>query len=95
MHTHDDGPGRHPRLGSGSERQLPAIWADALGRAGIRPIQALAVLLLATVIVYAATRVPLVLIPTLIALVLAAAISPVVRRLLSHGWPRAVLSCPA
>lgn len=71
------------------------MWSDSLGRAGIRSAQVLLVTMLAVVIAYAATRVPLVLIPVLIALILAAAISPVVRWLIGHGCPRvlAVLAC--
>lgn len=84
-----------PGAGRTTTRRFPGIWADALGRASIRSLQVLSVVLLAVVVVYAATRVPLVLIPLLIALILAAAISPVVRWLLRHGWPRviAVLTC--
>ncbi|WP_434620082.1 hypothetical protein [Arthrobacter sp. A5] len=53
-----------------------AIWADNLGRASIRSVQVLLVTALVGVIVWAATRVPLVLTPVLIALILASAISP-------------------
>lgn len=92
----DKGNARQPGTDRFTPRRFPGIWADALGRASIRSLQVLSVLLLAVVVVYAATRVPLVLIPLLIALILAAAISPVVRWLLRHGWPRAlaVLGCP-
>lgn len=91
----DQWAGGKPGPGRTAARRFPGIWADALGRASIRSLQVLSILLLAVVVVYAATRVPLVLIPLLIALILAAAISPVVRWLLRHGWPRAiaVLSC--
>ncbi|MET3809152.1 AI-2E family transporter [Arthrobacter sp. UYEF3] len=69
---------------------LPPIWADGLGRASIRSVQALTVAALGWAIVWAATRVPLVLIPVLIALILAAAIAPLVRWLTGHNWPRAL-----
>lgn len=69
---------------------LPAIWADGLGRASIRSIQALTVGALAWAVIWALTRVPLVLIPLTIALILAAAIAPLVRWLDRHGWPRAL-----
>jgi predicted PurR-regulated permease PerM len=45
---------------------------------------------LAWLVVWAGTRVPLVLTPVLIALILASAISPAVRWLTTRGWPRAL-----
>ncbi|MFP3480242.1 AI-2E family transporter, partial [Burkholderia sp. SIMBA_057] len=45
---------------------------------------------LAWLVIWALTRVPLVLIPVLIALILASAISPLVRWLARHRWPRAL-----
>lgn len=69
---------------------LPAIWSDGLGRAGIRSAQALLVAALAWVILWSLTRVPLVIIPVTIALILASAISPLVRWLTGHRWPRAL-----
>ncbi|HEV7167260.1 MAG TPA: AI-2E family transporter [Micrococcaceae bacterium] len=69
---------------------MSPIWADGLGRAGIRSAQALLVIALVWVIVWAITRVPLVIIPVLIALILASAISPLVHWLTGHRWPRAV-----
>ncbi|GGI01371.1 AI-2E family transporter [Arthrobacter liuii] len=67
---------------------LPAIWSDGLGRASIRSIQILAVVALAWTVIWTLTRVPLVLIPVTIALILASAISPMVRWLVGHSWPR-------
>ncbi|WP_230011924.1 AI-2E family transporter, partial [Microbacterium sp. Bi128] len=69
---------------------MPAIWSDGLGRASIRSVQVLAVSALAWAIIWAASRIPLVIIPVLIAVILAAAISPLVRWLTGHGWPRAL-----
>lgn len=69
---------------------LPAIWSDGLGRASIRSVQVLAVAALAWTVIWALTRVPLVLIPVTIALILASAISPLVRWLAGHHWPRAL-----
>lgn len=69
---------------------LPAIWGDALGRSAIRSAQALLVLTLVAVVIWALTRVPLVLTPILLALILASAISPMVHWLTRHRWPRAV-----
>ena len=80
---------------SDSGQRAANPWADALGRASIRSAQALLIILLAVVLIWAATRVPLVLIPVLIALILASAISPLVRWLIGHRWPPilAVLTC--
>lgn len=69
---------------------LPMIWGDAMGRSAIRSAQALLVLTLVGVVIWALTRVPVVLIPILLSLILAAAISPMVHWLTSHRWPRAV-----
>jgi predicted PurR-regulated permease PerM len=69
---------------------LPAIWSGALGRASIRSVQILLVATLVWIILWGLTRVPLVLIPVTIALILASAISPLVRWLTGHAWPRAL-----
>ncbi|MFQ4150262.1 AI-2E family transporter [Arthrobacter sp. LAPM80] len=71
-------------------RDLPAIWAGGFGRSAIRSAQALLVLAFASVIVWAATRIPVVIIPLMIALILAAAISPLVHWLTGKHWPRAL-----
>ena len=89
MLARENESGRPPH-GRAAAGKAQGIWADSLGRAGIRSAQVLMVTLLAVVIAYAATRVPLVLIPVLIALILAAAISPVVRWLIANRWPRAL-----
>ena len=68
----------------------PPIWSDGLGRAGIRSAQTLLVLALAWAILWTVTRVPLVIIPVVIALILASAIAPLVRWLAERGWPRAL-----
>ena len=64
-----------------------ALWSDGLGRVGTRSVQVLAVLAVAAVVVFALTRLTLVVIPVLIALVLAAAISPLVGAMRRHGVP--------
>jgi predicted PurR-regulated permease PerM len=71
-----------------SRTGLPAIWSDGLGRAGIRSAQILLIAALAAAALWVLTRVPLVIIPVTIALILAAAISPLVRWLTGHGWSR-------
>jgi predicted PurR-regulated permease PerM len=66
------------------------MWSDGLGRAAIRAAQSLLVLALAWMILWTVTRVPLVIIPVVIALILASAIAPLVRWLAGHRWPRAL-----
>lgn len=56
-----------------------SLWKDALGRTGIRSGQILIIITLVSVVVFALTKVSLVVIPLLIALILATAIAPVVR----------------
>lgn len=75
---------------SPNKPSVSAMWSDGLGRAGIRSGQILLVITLAAVILWALTRVPLVMIPVTIALILASAISPLVRWLTAHRWPRAL-----
>ncbi len=69
-------------------RGLPPIWGDRLGRSAIRSVQALLVMALVAVVIWAVTRVPLVATPVLLALILASAISPLVHWLGGHRWPR-------
>ncbi len=66
---------------------LRELLTDWLGRVSIRSAQILVILALAAVTVWALTRIPLVVIPLLIALILAAAIGPVVNWLRSRGMP--------
>ena len=61
-------------------------WRDSLGNASIRSAQVLIVLVLAVVAVYALIQVRLVVIPMLLALILAAAIGPFVLWLRRKGW---------
>lgn len=63
------------------------LWSDGFGRVGTRAVQALALIALVAVAAFALTRLTLVLIPVLIALVLASAIHPLVSWLRRHGWP--------
>lgn len=64
-------------------------WQDGLGRVSIRAGQTLLLLTLAVVLVYALIQVRLVVIPLLLALILAAAIAPFVNWLRRRGWPSA------
>ncbi|WP_324650863.1 AI-2E family transporter [Georgenia sp. H159] len=71
------------RLPEGASR----LWSDGFGRAGTRSVQVLAVAAVFAVFVFVMTRLTLVVIPVLIALVLAAAISPLVSFLRRKGVP--------
>lgn len=66
------------------------LWTDALGRLGIRSAQILLVLTVITVSVYALLQIRLLVIPVLIALILAAAIGPFVNMLRRRGIPGAL-----
>ncbi len=64
-----------------------SLWVDGFGRVGTRSVQVLAVLGVVAVAVLAITQLTLIVIPVLIALVLAAAISPLVTGLRRRGVP--------
>jgi putative heme transporter len=64
-----------------------SLWTTGFGRAGTRSLQILAVVAVVAVFVVAVTQLTLVVIPVLIALVLAAAISPLVSILRRKGVP--------
>jgi predicted PurR-regulated permease PerM len=68
-------------------RTAGGMWADGFGRVGTRSVQALALLTLVTVLVFAVTQLTLVVIPVLIALVLASAIHPLVSWMRRHRMP--------
>lgn len=65
-------------------------WSGTLGHAGQRSAQILLVLLLVAVAVYGLLQITLVVIPVLLALILAAAIVPFVNWLRRKGWPSAL-----
>lgn len=66
------------------------IWQDSLGRTAIRCAQILLVLVLASLVVFALSRLKLIVIPVLIAAIIAAAVAPVVRWLRRRGVPNAL-----
>ncbi|MCM3661038.1 AI-2E family transporter [Georgenia satyanarayanai] len=70
-----------------AERAAPGLWSDGFGRVGTRSLQVLAVAAVLAVLVFVLTRLTLVVIPVLIALVLSAAISPLVSFLRRKGLP--------
>ncbi|MFD7021501.1 AI-2E family transporter [Promicromonospora sukumoe] len=79
----EERPQADPENAHGASR----LWSDGFGRVGTRSLQILAVIAIIAVFGYVGTRLTLVVIPVLIALVLAAAISPLVSFLRRHGWP--------
>jgi putative heme transporter len=68
-------------------RGASRLWSDGFGRVGTRSLQVLAVIAVVAVLGFVGTRLTLVVIPILIALVLAAAISPLVSLLRRRGVP--------
>lgn len=76
-----------PRPAPPERSATGALWADGFGRVGTRSLQTLAVLAVVAVGVLAVMQLTLVVIPVLIALVLAAAISPLVSWLRRRGVP--------
>lgn len=71
------------------EGRAPNPWADSLGRAGVRSAQILLVITVVVVSVFALLQIRLLVIPVLIALILAAAIAPFVNFLKRRGLPAA------
>ncbi|WP_142060608.1 AI-2E family transporter [Pseudarthrobacter sp. B4EP4b] len=71
-------------------KQPSALWTDGLGRVGTRAAQVLLILTVAVVSVYALMQIKLLVIPVLIALILAAAIGPFVNMLRRRGIPGGV-----
>src|SRR5215217_4745989 len=71
-------------------KQPSALWTDGLGRVGTRAAQVLLILTVAVASVYALMQIKLLVIPVLIALILAAAIGPFVNLLRRRGIPGGV-----
>ncbi|MBK5249581.1 MAG: AI-2E family transporter [Actinomycetales bacterium] len=70
-------------------------WSDGLGRTATRSAQVLFVLALGACIVFAMMQLKLIVVPVLIATVIAAAVSPVVNFLRRKGWPKALATWTA
>ncbi|MBT2584916.1 AI-2E family transporter [Arthrobacter sp. ISL-95] len=64
----------------------PDLWKDSLGRTAVRASQILLILTLTAVAVFGLLQIRLLVIPVLIALILAAAIGPFVNILRRRGW---------
>lgn len=83
-------PDRMERHSEPDHTRPGRYWSGALGHAGQRSAQILLILLLVAVAVYGLTRITLVVIPVLLALILGAAIAPFVNWLRRKGWPSAL-----
>ncbi|GAA1980172.1 AI-2E family transporter [Isoptericola halotolerans] len=79
-------PAHEVRTEGGASR----LWSDGVGRVATRSLQVLAILTVVSVFVFVGTRLTLVVIPVLVALVLAAAISPLVSFQRRRGVPSIV-----
>src|SRR5690606_32973401 len=86
------GGGREPAVvhEPSPESAMSRLWSDGFGRVATRSLQVLAVLAVIAVFGYVGTRLTLVVVPVLIALVLAAAIFPLVSVLRRTGLPAIV-----
>ena len=78
-----------PRVTTGRHERPPSPWTDRLGRWSIRSLQILLVVALAAIAVWGLVQVKLLVIPVLIAIILASAASPLVmllRRRMRPIW---------
>ncbi|MHA7154853.1 AI-2E family transporter [Arthrobacter sp. TMN-50] len=73
-----------------TEQGTGSPWKDSLGRSSTRAAQVLLILILAVIVIFGLIQVRLVVIPLIIALILAAAIGPLVNWLRRKGWPSAL-----
>ena len=73
-----------------SNRVVTQLWQDGLGRVAVRSAQLLLVLSVIGVLAFVAVQLRLVVVPVLIATLIAAAVSPLVVWLVSHRVPRAI-----
>ena len=78
---------RRPTTAEDQRSGVGRLWSDGVGTVGTRAVQWLAILALVAAFGLLVTQLTLVVIPVLIALVLASAISPLVRWLRDKGWP--------
>ncbi|MGK9149038.1 AI-2E family transporter [Plantibacter flavus] len=79
--------GLFDRTESTDEQPKPGLWNDRIGTLATRSVQTLAVVAVAALIVFAMTQLSLVMIPVVIALILASAIHPLIRWMRNKGVP--------
>ena len=73
-----------------SRRGLVSTWTDGFGSFSMRCLQFLIVAAAAAAVIVLAARLNTVVVPLVISLILASALSPLTRWLEVHGWPRAL-----
>lgn len=88
MHEAHAPGSRAPHRGASAAGQTPNPWSDGLGRAGARAGQLLLIAAVVVGAVWLLLRVRVVVVSVLVALILAAAVSPMVTWLTGKGWPR-------
>ena len=69
-------------------RTAGRLWTDTFGVIATRALQALLIIGAAALLVFALLQVTLVVIPLLLALIVASALAPIVNLLARHRWPR-------
>lgn len=84
------GGGPVPGEEFGSANSTRSLWRDTMGHAATRSIQTISILAVVVLVVFLMTRLTLVAIPITIALILASAMFPVVRKLRSWGFAPAL-----
>ncbi|WP_311477119.1 AI-2E family transporter [uncultured Gulosibacter sp.] len=67
---------------------VQALWKDSIGIVATRALQGMLILAAATVVIWSLLQVSLVMTPLLLALIVSAALGPVVSWLENRGWPR-------
>src|SRR3546814_6793993 len=67
-----------------------SLWADGFGRLSIRVIQVIILVILATGLIWGLRQVTVVVIPLILALILASAFAPVLGWMRRHGVPALV-----
>jgi predicted PurR-regulated permease PerM len=75
---------------TGGALQIRGLWADGFGRAGTRAAQSILLLIAVSVAIYGLIQLKLIVIPLMVALILAAALNPVVAFLRGKGLPGAL-----
>lgn len=69
---------------------VQALWKDSIGIVATRALQGMLILAAATVVIWSLLQVSLVVTPLLLALIVSAALGPVVTWLEHKGWPRVI-----
>lgn len=86
--AHDEEARNEGRLRS--LKNPATLWTDSMGLVSIRSLQFLLILAAVGVVIFGALRVTIVVIPLLLALIIASALVPVLSWLDSKKWPRAL-----